>query len=79
MALVIAATIAALASVLVAYIQVKDRSKFKEIHRETTVNHHSSSAPTIKDMLDDIKATQKETRDLIVRHIEWHYQKDTEA
>lgn len=76
MTTIIAASLAAMASIIVAYIQVRDRSKFHEMHRQTTVNHHSSENPTIKDTLDDIQKSQKETHELIVRHIAWHLEKE---
>ncbi len=34
-----------------------------EIHQQTTVNHHTSETPTIKDQIDDLKQ-------LVLRHIE---------
>lgn len=53
---VIAAVIAAAASIWVAYINTKDRGKANEVHRALTVNHHSSQNPTVLDLLSDIKA-----------------------
>lgn len=76
MTAIIAACVAAMASIIVAYMQVKDRGKVRDIHRETTENSHKNETPTIKDVLDDIQKSQRETHELIVRHIAWHLEKE---
>lgn len=76
MTAIIAATVAALASIIVAYIQVKDRSKIRDIYRETNENSHKNESPTLKDLLDEVITNQKDTHDLIVRHIAWHLEKE---
>ena len=54
-ATVLAATVAAVASVIVAAITVGQRKKVEETHKQVTVNHHSSQEPTVLDRIDDVK------------------------
>lgn len=43
----------------------KTEKKVDEVHKQTTVNHHSSSDPTILDRLDNIE-------NMVRSHIQWH-------
>lgn len=66
---VFVALIAAVASVITAFVTTRDRKKVKETHRAVTVNHHSSENPTVLDMIADLG-------EKIDRHIEWHLHKE---
>lgn len=59
--IVLAALIAALASIVTAVLQLHTRreqknitNKVDETHRQVTINNHSSKEPTILDKLDDL-------------------------
>ena len=86
---ILAAAIAAVASILVALINRPSRKKIDETHRQLTTNHHVSSPPTALDKLDTIATRIDElhrrqdgqdlilfdVKDNLTRHIEWHMEK----
>lgn len=59
------AGVAAVVSIITARSQRRMKTKVDETHHATTVNHHSSEAPTILDRLADLTAaTQANTQGL---------------
>ena len=52
-------------------LTLRQNKKLNPVHRQLTVNHHSSREPTVLDRLDNI-----ETR--LDRHIDWHAHKERE-
>lgn len=69
---IIAAAIAAFASVVSALIATWDHSKVKETHKQVTQNGGVSNPPTVLDKLARIEETQKATNDKLDQHILWH-------
>lgn len=68
MAMVLAAIVTGIFAIIVA----RQGKKTNEIHRQVTVNHHSSTNPTILDLLSDVLAAQDRTNERIDNHLEWH-------
>lgn len=72
-------TIVGISNIIVGFIALtgvvltlRQNAKLNPVHKELTVNHHSSSEPTVKDRLDNIEKAQTFTLDALNKHIEEH-------
>lgn len=54
-AAVIAATVAALGTIVNTIVAKRQHKKINETHKQVTVNHHSSDFPTVLDRIDDVQ------------------------
>lgn len=67
MTVIIAALIAAGASIIVAILTLKQNSKINETHKQVSENSHKNSQPTILDLIADVREEQRETNKRVGR------------
>lgn len=67
-----AALIAAMAAVTAAWITAAQGRKITETHKQVSENSHRNDKPTVLDLISELRDEQRETKQLIIRHLEWH-------
>lgn len=46
--------------------------KLNETHKQVTQNSHQNDRPTVLDLISEVRDEQRETNNLLHRHLEWH-------
>lgn len=70
--LIVAALIAAIASLATAALTAAMGKKISETHKQVSENSHKNDKPTVLDLIAEVREEQKATNRLIVEHIAWH-------
>lgn len=73
---IIAALIAAAASIVVAVLTLKQGSKINETHKQVSQNSHANDKPTVLDLISELRDEQRETNKALRRHFEWHLERE---